>query len=181
VVNPRAMFNCVHRNLKCFASCEPQALYAALTSHLSPSPAGAASFSAKGLDRDLEVVLPSPLEGCPLPPAHSHDRPAQSTTVGSTLSGRCIVVFRGGCSFEDKATRAKEEGASALLVINSEPGMPARMARPASTSYADAKSTFDFDFPICMVRAAHLRGHAIARAALHCLRIGFRIDAIVMR
>ncbi len=118
-----------------------------------------ASFSGTGLDQGLQIVVSSPLEGCPLPQdtanaeidakkANGPRAPPLPRPAPSSLSGRCLVVFRGGCTFEEKSELAKDAGVSALLVINTEPGMPVRMAIPTRK---DAQSSSAFDFPICMV------------------------------
>ena len=130
-----------------------------------------ASFSGTGLDQGLQIVVSSPLEGCPMPQDAANaeidakkangPRAPPLPRPANSLAGRCLVVFRGGCTFEEKSELAKDAGASALLVINTEPGMPVRMAMPNSK---DVQSSNDFDFPICMVCTLCARGSSFLGA-----------------
>jgi len=123
-----------------------------------------ASFSGTGLDQGLQIVVSSPLEGCPLPQDAANaeidakkangPRAPRLPRPAHSLAGQCLVVFRGGCTFEEKSEFAKDAGASALVVINTDMGMPVRMAIPTRK---DAQSSSAFDFPICMVCARALR------------------------
>ena len=102
-----------------------------------------ATFSAQGSNRDLPISTASPKNGC----QHNEDNRKSRTTQ----AGHCLIVLRGGCTFEEKVIHAQASGAAALIVVNSEHGSCPRMDIHRPVLLKGDASEVIMSIPVCMV------------------------------
>ena len=100
-----------------------------------------AIMTYSGAGEVTAVIQPVDVQIPPGPTPSSSTSGCEDADFAGFTAGDIALIQRGTCTFGEKATNAKEAGASAVLIFNE--GQPGRTETVAGTLGSD-----DFDFPV---------------------------------